>query len=49
MTAPVILVLEIALDNVPLEAKKETDNDHLMFVKCHREDSYLLGNKLLDK
>ena len=49
VTTPISLNLETMLDNVPLEVKKRIDNDHVMLIKRHREDSYLLGNKLWDE
>ena len=46
VTTLVSISFEIILDNVPLEVKKRIDNDLLIFIKHHREDPYLLGNKL---
>ena len=49
VTTPVSLYFETTLDNVPLKVKKRIENDLLMFIKHHREDSCLLGNKLWDE
>ena len=42
------LAFEIT-DNIQLEVKKSIANDILMFIKHHREESYLLGNIQRDK
>ena len=49
VTTPMSLDLEMTLDNVPHDVRKNLDNKRLMFLKYYREDSNLLGNQLWDK
>ena len=46
VTTPMSLVLEIMLDNVPHEVRKDLDNVSLMFLKRYLEDSNLVGHQL---
>ena len=49
MAIPMSLALETMLDNVPTGVTKSADDDLLNFVKNHREEFCLIGNKLLDE
>ena len=45
---PMSLAFEMTLDNVTSGVIKNIYNDLLKFFKHHKDDSYLLGNKIWD-
>ena len=49
VTTPTSIDLEMLLDNVPREVRKDLDTVSLIVLKCYRENFNLVGHQLRDE